>query len=243
MVTVASTREEYDHVLQTHVLFTAERLPSVIGLDAEWKPIRSGRRKDGSAMTTESPPSVIQLASFFDDSSGTGSTTMRVVLFTNLYRLGLPRKVKALLEDPSVAKVTVGGREDVKRLYRAFDAKSVGVVDLNPIFATFQTETTTQRRSSIAALPKNTLQYGLKNMCHDVLGFDISKDESIACSDWSQLLLSYRQLQCALPFVLSPSYVTLLTVVFKSLSDGVLRHAPASFLSDMPPRMQRLRWN
>ncbi len=197
-VTIASTREEYDHVLQTHVLFTAERLPSVIGLDAEWKPIRSGRRKDGSAMTTESPPSVIQLASFFDDSNSSGTgTTMRVVLFTNLYRLGLPRKVKALLEDHSVAKVTVGGREDVKRLYRAFDTKSVGVVDLNPMFATFQTETTQHHRSTAAVPNKNTLQYGLKNMCHEVLGLEISKDESIACSDWSQPLLSYRQLQCA----------------------------------------------
>ncbi len=212
----------------------------MIGLDAEWKPLRSGRRKDGCAMTTESPPSVIQLASFFDDdsgSSGTG-TIMRVVLFTNLYRLGLPRKVKALLEDPSVAKVTVGGREDVKRLYRAFDAKSVGVVDLNPIFVTFQTETT-QPRSSTAALPKNSLQYGLKNMCHEVLGFEICKDESIACSDWSQPLLSYRQLQCA-PLLSSLSY-DLTHCRLQACSDVL--HAPASLLSDMPPRMQRLLWN
>ena len=56
-----------------------------------------------------------------------------IVYLLRLNNDGLPDGIRAILEDPAIAKIGIGTRDDVRELQRDFDCVLKGVVDLNTV--------------------------------------------------------------------------------------------------------------
>ncbi|MBR1734575.1 MAG: ribonuclease D, partial [Alphaproteobacteria bacterium] len=90
------------------------------------------------------------------------------------------KNLKKLLTDKSVLKIFHYARFDVAILKQTFG------IDVNPIYCT-------KIASKLART--YTDKHGLKNLCKDILGIEISKNEQ--SSDWGQEQLSAEQLKYA----------------------------------------------
>ena len=90
-----------------------------------------------------------------------------------------------MLEDPNVLKLFHFGRFDIAALYHAFGALAA------PVYCT---------KIASRLVRTYTDRHGLKNLCQDLLGLDISKQQQM--SDWGAKTLTAAQLDYAASDVL-----------------------------------------
>ena len=91
----------------------------------------------------------------------------------------------AMLENPQVLKLFHFGRFDIAALYHAFGALAA------PVYCT---------KIASRLVRTYTDRHGLKNLCQDLLGLDISKQQQM--SDWGAKTLTAAQLDYAASDVL-----------------------------------------
>ena len=91
----------------------------------------------------------------------------------------------AMLEDPDVLKLFHFGRFDIAAMYHAFGALAA------PVYCT---------KIASRLVRTYTDRHGLKNLCQELIGVDISKQQQM--SDWGAETLSEAQLEYAASDVL-----------------------------------------
>ncbi len=91
----------------------------------------------------------------------------------------------AMLENPNVLKLFHFGRFDIAAMYHAFGALAA------PVYCT---------KIASRLVRTYTDRHGLKNLCQELLGIDISKQQQM--SDWGAAKLSEAQLEYAASDVL-----------------------------------------
>ena len=123
-----------------------------VGMDSEWRPVRRRGQRERTAL--------LQIAS-----------TRGCILCRVKHMTSLPRHLQDVLQDPSVAKVGVGIRNDVASLLRSHGTLINGARNLD-----------TERGQSLQSLAQN------------VCGFEKWKRKDVTLSDWARPCLSRTQL-------------------------------------------------
>ena len=163
---------------------------NAVGLDIEWKPNTRKRQR-------EHPAATLQLA--------TGSRCLVVQLLR--FDSATSPALCTMLSDPSITKVGVGVRDDVRKLQRDHDLRCAGAIDLSDFFkevtgldgrgggASPGTPAADPRANPARFRVKEAI--GLKRLAKYVLRFDLTKSRHLATSDWSAVRLTGKQLEYA----------------------------------------------
>ncbi|KAK8560983.1 hypothetical protein V6N13_026417 [Hibiscus sabdariffa] len=161
---------------------------TIIGLDAEWKPVRSQR----SAFPTVT---LLQLAcQLGDDSSGWDES---VVFLLDLASIPLPliwELIRDVFVSPDILKLGFKFKQDLIYLSSTFSAQGCDLgfdkvepyMDITNIYKSLQ-------HIEGNKVSKNTKS--LSAICEEILGLRLSKE--LQCSDWSQRPLTDEQIRYA----------------------------------------------
>ncbi|GMI71622.1 hypothetical protein like AT5G24340 [Hibiscus trionum] len=161
---------------------------TIIGLDAEWKPVRSQR----SAFPTVT---LLQLAcQLGDDSAGWDES---VVFLLDLVSLPLPliwELIRDVFVSPDILKLGFKFKQDLIYLSSTFRAQGCDLgfdkvepyIDITHIYKLLQHKEGNK-------VSKNTKS--LSAICEEILGLRLSKE--LQCSDWSQRPITEEQIRYA----------------------------------------------
>lgn len=169
---------------------------SVIGLDAEWKPLRTHQSTFPTVSLLQIACRVADTSSADFNSNSTGCRSDELLVFLlDLLAIHLP-SVYEILRDvfvsPKVLKLGFRFKQDLAYLSSTFCAQGCDpgfdrvepFLDITHIYNSLQHKQLSGRR-----IPKQSKS--LATICHEVLGISLSKE--LQCSDWSQRPLSEEQ--------------------------------------------------
>eukprot|EP01084_Bolivina_argentea_P160330 279220_1 len=157
LVEIVSDSESCDKVLTEFL--SKDSGSFMIGFDAEWTPAMNQFHNKSYKI------GLLQLA-----------TNKNIILIRlNKMNYTIPNTLKSLLENNKILKCGVGIHEDVTKIYRDFDIKTVGVIELNDIY-----------KLSSYFDTKNTKTKGLKSLCKLICDKPMKyKQKSITLSHWN----------------------------------------------------------
>nr|KJB37380.1 hypothetical protein B456_006G202600 [Gossypium raimondii] len=171
----------------THLTRTLSK-STVIGLDAEWKPVRSQR-------STFPTVTLLQLAcQIGDDSAGWDES---VVFLLDLSSLPLPsiwELIKDVLVSPDILKLGFKFKQDLIYLSSTFRAQggNPGFDQVEPYMDITNIYKFLQHKQG-KKISKDTKS--LSAICEEILGLHLSKE--LQCSDWSHRPLTEEQIRYA----------------------------------------------
>ncbi|PPD86018.1 hypothetical protein GOBAR_DD17068 [Gossypium barbadense] len=171
----------------THLTRTLSK-STVIGLDAEWKPVRSQR-------STFPTVTLLQLAcQIGDDSAGWDES---VVFLLDLSSLPLPSiwgLIKDVLVSPDILKLGFKFKQDLIYLSSTFRAQggNPGFDQVEPYMDITNIYKFLQHKQG-KKISKDTKS--LSAICEEILGLHLSKE--LQCSDWSHRPLTEEQIRYA----------------------------------------------
>ncbi|KAJ9174293.1 hypothetical protein P3X46_017332 [Hevea brasiliensis] len=159
---------------------------SVIGLDAEWKPIRARQ-------STFPTVSLLQLACQLRPQLGAGSEEP-VVFLLDLSLIPLPSIWELLIEvfvSPDILKLGFRFKQDLVFLSSTFCSQGCdpGFDKVEPYLDITRINHFLQHKQRERKTPKETKS--LASICNEVLGISLSKE--LQCSDWSCRPLTEEQ--------------------------------------------------
>ncbi|KAK1361152.1 3'-5' exonuclease domain-containing protein [Heracleum sosnowskyi] len=159
---------------------------SLVGLDAEWKPVRTQQ-------STFPTVSLLQIACRL-----IADETESVVFLLDLSTLPLSsiyELLKQMLESPNILKLGFRFKQDLKYLSSTFVSQGCepGFEKVEPYLDIASIYNVLQNKQKGRELPKQSKS--LAAICKDVLGISLSKE--LQCSDWSCRPLSEEQIQYA----------------------------------------------
>ncbi|KAL2527492.1 3'-5' exonuclease domain-containing protein [Abeliophyllum distichum] len=165
---------------------------TVIGLDAEWKPIRSHQHQP-----TFPTVSLLQIACLLapENESTYRSSDVSLVFLLDLQAIQLPLVYELLREvfvSPNIVKLGFRFKQDLVYLSSTFCSQGCNAgfdrvepfIDITCIYNYLQ-----QSKQLGRKVPKQTKS--LAAICKEVLGISLSKE--LQCSDWSQRPLTKEQ--------------------------------------------------
>ncbi|RAL46354.1 hypothetical protein DM860_015347 [Cuscuta australis] len=176
-----------DNSPELAILTRALSRSPVIGLDAEWKPVRSQQSNFPTV-------SILQIACHVDDDDRRSSNKSPLVFLLDLSAILLP-SIYDLLKDafvsPNILKLGFRFKQDLVYLSSTFCSQGCDpgfdrvepFLDITTIYNHLQ-QNLQGRRS-----PKQSKS--LAAICQEVLGISLSKE--LQCSDWSQRPLTEEQ--------------------------------------------------
>lgn len=138
-----------------------------VGLDIEWEVSMSG--------APENPPATIQLA------AGDCVVVLHMLHGQKTAPKKIPQSVVDILEDESIIKCGVSVSGDAKRLKRHFDVDVKKTVELVSYAKACKVEFGLKR--------------GLADLCSNLLGRHLSKEQFLRLSKWNTRSLSHEQLR------------------------------------------------
>ncbi|CAI9086974.1 OLC1v1020919C1 [Oldenlandia corymbosa var. corymbosa] len=173
---------------------------SVIGLDAEWKPVRSSSSGGGHHESTFPAVSLLQIACRPSANSDNAAFPPPVFLL-DLLQLPLPsiyELLKGVFTSPNVLKLGFRFKQDLVYLSSTFCSKGCDpgfdrvepFIDITTVYCNLQIQ---RKEFSGRKLPKQSKS--LAHICQEVLGVSLSKE--LQCSDWSHRPLSEEQMKYA----------------------------------------------
>ncbi|KAK1409088.1 hypothetical protein QVD17_35613 [Tagetes erecta] len=170
---------------------------SIVGLDAEWKPITRGSNQSSSTPRVL----LLQIACRLNESSSSSSSSCCYIVFlldlqspnliTSIYPL-----LSHLFVSPNILKLGFRFKQDLLYLSSTFSSSSSSSPILNKVepFLDISTIYTSHLQTKRNNKVKNTIK-SLSFICQELLGISLSKE--LQCSDWSQRPLSQHQITYA----------------------------------------------
>ncbi|KAF7830745.1 exonuclease mut-7-like protein [Senna tora] len=166
---------------------------SLVGLDAEWKPVRTHQ-------TSFPAVSLLQIACQLNAERGNDSDESgeSVVFLLDLFSVPLPalwESLRDMLASPDILKLGFRFKQDLIYLSSTFCSQGCdpGFDKVDPYLDITNVYNHLQHKKHGRSTSKQTKS--LSTICGEVLGFSLSKE--LQCSDWSQRPLTEEQITYA----------------------------------------------